>query len=427
MCRFYRFLLFILIGLSVLTACNDKDDSDFVSSEDSVYFFVDEVMKYWYLWDDELPYLDVFQFDSPSKLLDALIYNPPDRWSFIDKAETIESLFDEGEYLGFGFMLKFDAYGNLRVPVVYENSEAYELGIRRGNIVSTLNGVSATLFNDYESFFDYEPATFTFEIYDNNEILHTITLGKTTIALNGVLFSDIYNVSGQKTGYIVYDSFLAYSQEELEEVVSYFQANNISELIVDLRYNGGGYISLAQELCEMIMPADITGEVFYTSVHNDKRAAEYNTSFYLSEIDLNLDLDRVFFITTDMSASASELVINSLEPHMEVLTIGTPSHGKPVAMYGFTFQDWVMFPVTAQLLNAVGYGDYFDGLTPDCTAEDGLIYDWGDETEPSLSQAFHYISFGTWDNTLVANVKSSDIRSISEPHWGNRNILILNR
>ena len=423
----YQFLVFILFGTIVLNSCVEKDDSGSYSSEDSVLIFVDDVMNEMYLWNEEIPELDIFQYNSPSDLLEAMKYNPPDHWSFIDKKETIEAFFDEGEYFGFGFMLKFDTEGFLRVAFVYENSEAYDLGIRRGYIIDKLNGIPASLFNDYDSFFDYNPATFTFDIYDHNYLLHTITLEKSDITLNGVLYSNIYNVSGNQTGYLVYDSFLGYSQEELEEVIAYFKASNISELIVDLRYNGGGYISLAEEMCEIIMPADAVGKIFYSSVHNDNIGKVYNTTTYFSEIELNLDLDRVFFITTENSASASELVINSLEPHMEVITIGAPTHGKPVGMYGFDFQDWLLFPVTVQMLNADGYGDYFDGLIPDCIAEDDASKDWGDETEASLSQAFYYISNGTWNDALALSLKSSREESFPGKYWGRKNLLLLSK
>ncbi len=427
--RFNTFLLLILVIVTFLFGCTDKkeDNGPADNNEDSVYIFVDEVMKYWYLWNDKVPDLDIFQYSTPQDLLDDLMYKPLDHWSFIDKLDAIQSLFEEGEYFGFGFLLKFDADGNLRVPLVYENSEAYDLGIRRGNIVSTINGIPAISFDDYESFFDYDPATFTFEIYDNTGTLKTITLDKSTITQNAVLFSNIYTISGHKTGYIVYDSFLGYSKEELEEVITYFQANNITELILDIRYNGGGYVSLAQELCEIIMPAETAGEIFYTSIHNEIVGPELDTTLYFSENELNLDLNRVFFITTSASASASELVINSLEPYMEVFIIGSPTHGKPVGMYGFVFQDWALFPITTQLLNAEGYGDYFGGLMPDCYAEDGLTSDWGDETEQSLSQAFHYIAYGGFDNTLTVNVKSIRSEPSLKQYLNNRSLLILEK
>lgn len=422
-----QFFAFFLLGTILLFSCNDKDESVIYSSEDSVLIFVDKTMNDMYLWNEEIPDLDIFQYNSPSDLLEAMMYTPPDYWSFIEKKEIVDAMFDEGVYFGFGFLLKVDVEGFLRVALVYENSEAYRQGIRRGYIVNTLNDIPASLFDDFESFFDNNPATFTFGIYDDSYQLLTITLEKSEIELNSVLFSNIYNVSGNQTGYIVYDSFLGYSKNELEEVIAYFKASNISELIVDLRYNGGGYISLAQEMCEIIMPAEAVGEICYSSVHNDNIGIIYDATSYLSESDLNLDLDRVFFITTNYSASASELVINSLESHMEVLTIGSPTHGKPVGMYGFEFQDWYLFPVTVQLLNADGYGDYFDGLSPDCFANDEVSKEWGDETEACLSQAFHYISNGSWNDAVALSLKSGCEESFSYKYWSRKNLMLLNK
>jgi C-terminal processing protease CtpA/Prc len=417
-------IIFSVVSL-IISGCDDNDHSGGYSSQDSVFIFIDDVMDYWYYWYEEIPDLDIFGFETPSDLLEAMMYTPPDYWSFIEKAEIVESLYEDGEYLGFGFLLKFDVYGNLRIPLVYENSEAYELGIRRGNIITAINGTDPTLFDDYNSFFDYDPETFTFEILDNEGIMHTITLDKSIIVQNGVIFSDIYNVSGTKTGYILYDSFLNFTKEELEDVISYFKSNDITELVIDLRYNGGGYISLAKELCEMIMPAETAGKVFISFLFNDRLSETHNSSFLFEENELNLDLDRVFFITTGASASASELVINSLEPYMDVLIIGTFTHGKPVGMSEFTFNDWVLYPVVTQMVNAEGFGDYFEGLIPDCEAEDGMDHEWGDETEPCLYQAFHYISYGTWDNMITASTKTSDTEMIPNQYWKNRNLLIL--
>jgi C-terminal processing protease CtpA/Prc len=294
-----------------ITGCErPSNDSDIISSEDSVYVFVDDVMKYYYLWNDKVPDVDIFKYNSPSDLLDDLKYNALDKWSFIDKANVIGPLFQEGKYFGFGFYMKWDENYELSVVVVYENSDAYTAGLRRGNRISQINGIDVTHINDFTPFFDDQPLTWIFKVYDNNDQLHEITLSKSTITQNSVLYQNVYNVSGHQTGYLVFDSFLGYSKVEMEDAFTYFKNNNISELIIDLRYNLGGYSSIAEEMADMIIPSSDVGKEFYSLEHNKNIASDFDTTIRFHSNSLNLNLNRVFFITTDMSASASELLIS---------------------------------------------------------------------------------------------------------------------
>jgi len=401
----YTAFLLILIFTS-FTSCEKEDKPDPISSEDSIYVVIDELMNSWYLWYQEVPSVDIFRFSEPSDLLEALVYKPIDKWSFVEDKEVLEAIFQEGVTFGFGFMIRFDPKNKLRILYVYENSEAHVLGLRKGYIVQSINGIPSLLFEDYDEFFDDNPATYTFEIIDFDNVLHEITLSKSTIQQNGVFYKNIFNVSGHQTGYLVYDSFLGYTDDELNEAFSYFKNNSITELIVDLRYNQGGYISLAEQFANMAAPLIAIGHPMFSRIHNDIVGPSYDSTTNFALHDLNLNLDRIFFLTTQFSASASELVINSLEPYMDVFLIGTPTHGKPVGMYGWLFHDWYIYPVTTKLENADGYGDFFNGLVVDFTATEGLDKDWGDETDPCLSQAFHFISFGDFDSKAAYDFKT---------------------
>ncbi len=424
---FYQSSIILLLIAVLSISCNKDDNTSPISSEDSIYVVIDDIMNSWYLWYYEVPEVDIFQYNEPADLLDALTYKPLDKWSFVEDKEIIEAIFEEGESFGFGFMIRFDPDGNLRILYVYEDSEAYDLGLRKGYIIYSINGIPSKFFEDYDVFFDNNPATYTFEIIDFNDVSQEITLSKSTIHQNSVFYKNIFNVSGHMTGYLVYDSFLGYSEDELNEAFTYFKDNNITELIIDLRYNQGGYISLAEQMANMVIPLTAIGNIMYTRVHNDIVGPTYDSTTFFTLHNLNLNLDRVFFLTSRFSASASELVINSLDPHMDVYLIGTPTYGKPVGMYGFLFHDWYIYPVTISFQNANGFGDFYNGLPVDFTAGEGLDKDWGDETDPCLSQAFHFISFGEFDEKVVYNSKTSEYETISPQFPNKKNILIMDR
>lgn len=415
---------FLAIGALLLGGCEKDKNTVPVSSSDSIYFFVNELMNSWYYWYDEVPEVDYLSYNDPTTLLDDLKV-PLDRWSYMDDAETIMSLFEEGEYFGFGFYLRFDTENRLRIPLIYQNSTAYSLGIRKGDEILTINNIPVTSYNDYDAFFDDSPLTLNLEIRNTNGEINTFSLSKETVVQNAVFFSDVFNVSGRKAGYMVYDSFLGYSLSELEETFSFFAATEIDELIVDLRYNRGGYVSIVEEMANIIAPAGTAGSELYSVVHNDLAGPIYDTTIYFSEHDLNLDLQRVFFITSGSSASASEMIINCLEPYMDVYLIGSTTHGKPVGMYGFEFQDWIILPVVNITVNADGYGGYFDGLTVDKLSPEGLDKPWGDLSDPSLNQALYYISNGSWDVTKDYSLKTTEEKNML--NWGKKNFLLLDR
>jgi carboxyl-terminal processing protease len=408
----------------LLTTTGCEKDPKGISSEDSIYVVVDELMHTWYLWYQEVPEVDIYAYNHPDDLIRAMAYRT-DKWSFVEEKGTLDAVFQAGEDFGFGFIIRFDATQKLRVMLIYKDSEAYQQGIRKGNTIETINGISALAFDDYEKFFNDSPFTWRFGVRDSENNLREVVLPKETYHMDGVLYRNIYNIAGNQTGYLVYDSFLAYTEEELEETFNFFKTNNITELIVDLRYNGGGYDYLAKKLSEMIIPAHTAGSPLYSHIHNDIVGPEEDVTFYVAPNELNLDLNRVFFITAEFTASASELVINALEPYMDVYLIGSTTYGKPVGMAGFLFQDWYIYPVTSRLINSSGNGDYFNGLPVDQAAGEGLATDWGEEEDPNLSQAFHFIANGTFNDEKSAEQAELPVTKGLKNYMEKRNFLIL--
>ncbi len=406
--------LVLLLALLLVFGCNDDNDDnpgeDKVQT-DSIYMFIEAAMHHWYLWNDELVNVDYELYETPQDYVDALTVSR-DKWSFVDKAGEVNQHFEEGKDFGYGFYLGWDSetytsgVTTLRVMFVYNKAKAYQAGIRRGWTLLKIDGIPVDKVN-FDNFFSLEPGSMKFTFKNHEAQTVEITLTKENYNMNAVLHSSTYEIDNKTVGYVVYQSFLGYSENELLNTMDNFKAKNIDELIVDLRYNTGGYITLAQDFANIITTSDAIGKVFFEMKHNKERSEENDETYLFSQNARNLNLKRVFFITNDYSASASELLINGLTPHMGVYQIGGRTHGKPVAMYGFQFQDWVFYPVTAKSVNADGYGDYFNGIGPDKSIFDEYHYDWGDENEPALSEALHYIQYGSFKSTRGYTLKTT--------------------
>jgi C-terminal processing protease CtpA/Prc len=192
----------------------------------------------------------------------------------------------------------------------------------------------------------------------------------------------------------MFRNFVTPSYAALDDAFASLKAAGATELIVDLRYNGGGLVDVAVHLASLVGGAATQGRVFATFQHNDKNTALNEDLRFETAPEQALNLSRLFVITTRSSASASELLINSLRPHVPVVVIGDATYGKPVGQYGFTFCDKVLAPVAFALVNSEGRGDFFDGIAPDCRAEDDAEHDLGAADEGSLAEALHYVRTG---------------------------------
>ena len=169
----------------------------------------------------------------------------------------------------------------------------------------------------------------------------------------------------------------------------------MNELVLDLRYNGGGLIRVANQLSTQIARSFVQGQTFVKYRYNDKNTAKNSNSvFSIGAGTMALNLPRVFVLTTESSCSSSELVINSLAPFIDVVQIGAKTCGKPVGQQPEVIADYVLFAINFQTVNALDQGDYFDGLMPECPVTPAITGDWGVTTDPLYAEALNYISNG---------------------------------
>lgn len=412
-----KFAIAALVAFSVLAVSCKQNDPDPQSStttpttttttadiRDSLWAYMQDV----YLWYDKLPTnFNPRNYSSPETEMDALrAYQPLDQWSFVEKAADFNSYFSDGETSDFGFWIKFDANNDLRVRYVYAQSPAGKAGIERGWKLTSVDGKSiATLSDDaiISAFYDATSTTFGFLKPDGSSV--TIPLTTATYTMNTVLYSNTYEVAGKKIGYFVFNSFTGTpSQNELKAVLSSFETAGINELIVDLRYNGGGDVDTQTMLANALAPTSVTRSSVMFSYQHNQKLAQWNETIRFAKTG-SLNLSRIFFITTSSSASASELLINNLKPYLDVKLIGSATHGKPVGMYGFEVMDYVIAPIAFKTVNAKNVGDYYDGIAVDASVSDGLDKNWGNPLENCLATAFNYIQTGSF--TITANARLS--------------------
>ena len=357
-----RFLPLLLILLPL--ACNKpttdpEDPVDVLGGvEPTTYYanlFAFNNMKAYYLWADEMAAeMDTWKYgDNPVEKVKACRYNANsqqvDKWtSLMEDCSSFESsVTGNGKSFGFDFILTATGdHVNMVVTYVYAHSPAAEAGLKRGDVANTFDGTELTRSN-YAS-------VLTEKIYDFPGTLQMGMLEGRTITMTAVqMYSDPVNVvrtldvGGKKVGYLHFSNFTLDACEDLVSAFRSFKANGIEELVVDLRYNSGGYVTTATVLGSMIAPVSVVSSeaVFNKDVYNSNLTptmeSEAETHFAksftltlsggkktLNTLEANPDLKRVWFIVTGQTASASESLICGLAPYMDVVLVGSNTYGK---------------------------------------------------------------------------------------------------
>ena len=395
----------LAIGVG-LTGCQPPEDPFAVEppadcSVESENQFVFDVMADYYLWNGELPEgVDVAAYDSPEAMAASLRVDQ-DRWTRVSDLATSDALFMEGKFIGYGYKTLRGENDEVQLSFVSDNSPASIAGLVRGDIIVGAGGFTAAELD--------EAGTWS-EVYGENEpgvsvelqvqkidtgMVETLTLTKEWIDVVSVPVAELLDgPQGSSVGYFVMDKFVETTKAELDAAFAQFKEAGASTIIIDLRYNGGGLISVAERLVNLAVGADHSGSIAYRFTYNDNYASE-NSSTRISKMSSSIGADKIIVLTSSRTLSASELVINALFPYADVTLIGSDTGGKPVGMKGFDFCDKKLFPITFRLVNADGNTDYFDGLPADCFASDDLFHQLGDTQEGMLAAAMAYIDTGS--------------------------------
>jgi hypothetical protein len=452
----------LLVAAAALTACgggSDGDSSNRLASSSqyaqqcaptnslaSTHSGSLDIEKQWvraylndaYLWYDEVPSItagqaqysntaDVYgSLDNYFEALKTIRLTASgvrkDQFSFILPTSTSDALFESGVEAGTGVnwrMLSPRAPRGLRVSYVTPGTEAATKGVLRGDTLVTVDGVSA----DDETaagvgvlnaamFASDTGGTHTYVLNRAGTGLVSVSLTTVAVTTKPVLNYSVVDTPTGKVGTIVFTSHVAPAEAQLVEAVSALKSQGVTDLVLDLRYNGGGYLYIASELAYMIAgPARTGGKVFEKLNYNAKRTSDnarapfgFQATSTTNAALPTLDLARVYVLATSETCSASEAVINGLRGvDVDVRLIGSGTCGKP---YGFAAQDNCgisYFPIEFQGVNAKGFGDYADGFVPNgsgatgiagCVASDDFTQPLGSPGEGLLKAALDYRASG---------------------------------
>ncbi|MGM0524866.1 MAG: S41 family peptidase [Pseudomonadota bacterium] len=414
--------LLVLACSAALSACGGSSDSGGNNNPGSDYatcsapdqnqrFF--NYMKTDYFWADQLPEeLDPEAFEDVYAVLEELRV-PEDTYSYILTEEEYESLFVNAEYVGFGFSQQQVSSDQIKLRFVYQDSPAWDVGMRRGDSLIAVDGESvADLLSrgEYNGIFGDAEAGISREITwrkPNGEEF-TELLSKEVVETNTVMGAQVWTINQQPVGYFTLDSFINRTGSDLNQAFNQFEQEDVQQLVIDVRYNSGGLIRYANQTATQTAGTNVQGETFVEYRFNQQNQDQNRTlEFNLVDGVQQLDLDSVVILTTGASCSSSELIINSLQPHIDVTVIGNSTCGKPVGQMPNDLCDKVTFAINFETVNSEGEGRYFDGLAPNCQVDDEIVADWGSFQDPITAAARDYIETGSCPAVAAENLQQS--------------------
>jgi carboxyl-terminal processing protease len=439
-----KLIIFFVFMMLITGSCKKTEpiaDTPVTATEadrDTLYI----IMKQWYYWYNEAEPTSVTpatkdNYSDPYLLLEAMRYIEKDKWSFVADYDEFNSEM-AGTFVGHGIRVGLSTDSLARIAMIYNNSLLYASGVRRGWIVKTVGGVAiapliiANKTTEYNNAWGPStagyPNTIVFRKPNGKDT--SITSLKSSFTINSVLVYDTLHLkTGAIAGHLVFESFIDPSEAELATAFAYFKARNVTKFILDLRYNGGGYLYIAQELAYYLAGSGLASTTFVKMSYNDKKQAANNKTypFYTNRINSSylLSLPGVVVITSRLTASASEAVMNGLKPHISIVSVGDTTDGKPVGMNGWECdQKYWYWPITFKLVNSADQGDYFDGIAPDKIATDDITRDFSDRNEKCLKEALLYLETGAFSSGKGEEKFGRSVKFGEKPAWMNNTFVI---
>lgn len=425
-----RFALLCLAAL--LTACGGGGGGDGVvpagCSVNDQKLFVRDATNEWYLFPELLPaQVNVGNFDTPQQVLDymtaAARAQGKDRYfSYVTTKDADSSFLQEGQFIGFGFRLRIDG-SRAYFMEAFENSPASEAAMSRGAELLAIDSGSG--FVSVANILPGDPglsnALGPAEVgvvrgfrFSTAGVITEASLTKRVLTIqpvpdDGVAVVNLpppFNTS-VKVGYINLRTYITTAETPLRDAFLGFRNQGINDYIVDLRYNGGGLISIADLMGDLFGQQRTNGEVYSRLSFRASKSSNDITHFFQPQPQ-SVDPVRIAFITTGGSASASEMTVNSMKPWAEVAIVGSDTYGKPVGQSAFDLSDRCdlrLRLVTFRGTNRDGEGDYYDGLASTvpfaCSAGDDLSRPMGDPAEDSTAEALRWLGSGACSSVIA--------------------------
>jgi carboxyl-terminal processing protease len=436
-------------------------------TKDSIFLYAKET----YYWNEGMPTFASFNsrsFGSNQAVLNAIIAlpgpnKPNDKYSFLDNGSVSSSLGGVSGDYGFSVFYNGSASSDLRIKYVSPNSPAASKDLKRGYRITKLNGrtdLNSSVSTNVEfvsSAVFGSAASVSMTVEKPNGSFEDMTISRATYSNNPIFMTKILNVGSKKIGYIVYNSFTINSRDALTTEIGKFQAAGVSELVIDLRYNGGGSVATSDVFTNLIAPAAFNGQVMYTtfwtktmqdgmasilvnqplldsqgklqtftSGKNGKFATyadiDYRPTIAAGNVENfvkvgSAEFKKIYFLVLSGTASASELIINSMKGVMpnDVKVIGQRTYGKPVGFFAIKIDKIELYVPQFETKNQKNEGGYFNGLAVDFTVSDDVTKDFGDPTERLLAAALSFSEKGTFSvNNIPSKIASVSAMSSFE-------------
>jgi len=434
-----------VIGFSSCSSDNDNPgEIDLTNKNTNEWIY--KIMDENYLWYDELPAKSSLDLDqSPKTFFEGLLSDKDGRdwqgehlyFSYIEqKHETTKAISEVDPTYGFDFIaygVENTNYYYARVLYVLPNSPAEEAGLRRDDWISGING-SDNNITDYNVLNGGDALTVKIRKPNYGQSgwvdKGSLTLPTARVIANNPLFKDsVYVYGDRKIGYLVYNHFSAQAEgatdgaydNQMKTLFSKFKSEGVNEFVLDLRFNGGGLVTSARLLSSLLAPSSALGQIFCTLTYNSKKNTKSEMKFDTTVSGSNLNLNRLYVLTGQFTASASEAVINCLRPYMgenNVRIIGGETLGKAVGSnpYGENESyEWILHPITLKIVNSEGKAEYGQvGFTPDVDIYEYSPYTrelhpLGDTKEILLSTAIGEIT-GDQSRSLRSDIQTDGLR-----------------
>ncbi len=457
-------ILIVLCSVFILSCSKDDDlilpdtiDPD-GSSAVEVQDFMWKAMNFWYFWQSNVADLADNRFANteegkadytaflaseadPGAFFENKLQYIQDRFSFYnsDYRELTNALAGISKSNGLEFgLVRFqgsdDIFGYVRYIV--PNSNAATVAIDRGDLFTGVDGQTLTITN-FKALLFGDNDTYTLNMADfvNGNVVpndqEVMLTKEEALAENPIFISKSFEIGGENIGYIMYNQFTNEYDDNLYDAIEALKTAGITNLILDLRYNPGGSVNTTRLLASMIYGTN-TSNVFLRKRYNDKLQAQFTDSqlevYFADKVggkSINsLGLTKLYVLTTSGSASASELLINSLEPYMDVIQIGDVTRGKNE--FSTTMVDdrensylytpsrvgkinpdnqWAIQPLIGRNENTAGFSEYTNGLQPDILLKEdfGNLGILGEQNEPLLARAIQAITGQTGKRDFTVN------------------------
>ncbi len=435
-------------------------------TKDSIYLYAKQV----YLWNSALPTYEKFKPRSYSSLTDILLgiasnainpltgksyeyweyFDEEPKFSYIDDSDVTngsiailpqkKSYVDlDGSANDIGLGLAYVGLSRNNDYIVYvkyvsPGSPAANLNIKRGTVINKINGrryggIGSDFYTEIDDLIDdIDKATVQLNITNLQNVTSDLTLSKASYISSPIYKDTVFVRGASNIGYLAYARFSDEENSEaaLNNVFANFAAKNVNSLIIDLRYNGGGYVATAEKLINLIVPQEYNGQLLFTETYNatmqagkadllknqfykdeNGRSQSYAGSYsgnwtksFVSKASSNYlsNIRKVVFIVSNSTASSSELVINSLRGlgGIDVKLVGKQTFGKPIGFFPIRIDKYDVYYSMFETKNAKGFGGYYDGMAVDKDVYDDYDNEFGDPTENNTAAAIAYILTGSF-------------------------------